>query len=170
MRNVGLINKIDTLKLKHRSYALAVPLAIKIGNTQTKWYVAPGAEAELMFNYKVKEFIRGKKVHKHSEWLSDEVNLFNPSVFLQINLGGATNVKFKYYLYDFLMPNVIANTDSVYTFRGGNLPRSTIPQYTRHSKLFYVSFGTTMATKKRFKKRDAPRVSPFRNRNRSRDV
>lgn len=146
LRNVGMITRLDTLRLKHRAYTLGIPLALKIGNTEKKWYIAPGAEAELMFNYKVKEFIRGKKVFKHNEWFSDDVNLFNPSVFLQVNLGGAANLKFKYYLMDFLKP--VGENESYRAHVKGSQP---IPGYTRESKLFYISFGTTIAANRKNK-------------------
>ena len=61
-----------------------------------------GGEAELMFHYKEKQFINGDKQRKSKEWFSDKVNLFNPSVFAGIQLPGGMNVKFKYYLNDFL--------------------------------------------------------------------
>lgn len=146
IRNVGMITRMDTLRIKHRAYAVGVPLALKLGNTERKWYVAPGAEAELMLNYKVKEFIRGKKVYKHNEWFSNDVTMFNPSVFLQVNLGGATNLKFKYYLFDFLTP-----VDANESYRAHVKGSEPIPGYTRESKLLYVSFGTTIPTKKKTK-------------------
>ena len=149
VRNVGMITKVDTLRLKHRAYALAVPLAVKIGNLEKRFYVAPGAEAELMFNYKVKEFVRGKKISKRNEWFSDEVTMFNPSVFMHVNMGKAGYLKFKYYLFDFLAP---ADENSGYRVRDvGSHP---IPAYTQESKLFYVSWGTMIGGNKKLESKE----------------
>lgn len=145
LRNVGFISKIDTLRLKHRAYALGVPVALKFGKIDSKIFLATGAEAEFMLNYKVKEFIRGKKVFKDSEWFSDKVEMFNPSVFLQINLGGWGNVKVKYYLKDFLKP---VDPNEGYRLKGG----AVVPAYTQESKLFYISWGSTFLRKKKNRK------------------
>jgi hypothetical protein len=157
VRNVGMITRMDSLKLKHRAYAVGVPLALKLGNTSSKWTVSPGAEAEFMVHYKVKEFIRGKKVHKHGEWLSDDVNLFNPSVFVQLNFGGNAYVKFKYYLDDFLKP-----VDPDEGYRLHKVGAGSVPAYTQESKLFYVSFGANLPTKKKRNNTGKPTTPPWR--------
>jgi len=81
------------------------------------------------------------------------VNVINPSVFLQVSLGGWGNVKFKYYLDDFLKP--IA-PDAAYKIHAKNT--GSVAGYTQASRLFYVSYGATFNNKKRFKKNkdDAP--------------
>jgi hypothetical protein len=102
LRNVGLINKIDSIKLKQRVYSTGVPLAIRFGDLNKKVNVTLGAEAEFFLNYKVKEFVFDEKIYKSNEWLSDNVELFNPSVFAQFQFGNSLYIRFKYYLNNFL--------------------------------------------------------------------
>ena len=60
-------------KVKHRSYALGFPLAIKVGSFDKNFFVYGGAEYEWMFHYKQKKFIDDGK-YKYKEWTSDRVN------------------------------------------------------------------------------------------------
>jgi len=91
------------VKIKRRSYSLGIPLAVKIGNMDGV-YVFAGGEYEWMFHYKQKLFIDGNK-YKYSQWTSNRVNTFIPSVFAGIQLPQGMNVKFTYYLDDFLNPD-----------------------------------------------------------------
>ncbi len=134
IRNVGMINELnDSLKVKQRVYSLGVPLALKFGSMPNKFYVALGGEAELFFHYKQKIFYDDEKF-KQNEWFSDKVNLFNPSVFLDIHFPKGAYIKFKYYLFDFLQEE---NQNIRYD---GNV----FDYYPTESKMFYVSIGTTM--------------------------
>jgi len=118
IRNVGLImedlyqnvgyNVYNThpdfnknTKIKHRSYSLGFPLAIKLGSFDKNYFFYAGGEYEWMFHYKQKKFIDGAK-YKFTEWTSDRVNPWIPSLFTGIQFPGGFNLKFKYYLDDFL--------------------------------------------------------------------
>lgn len=118
IRNVGLIMEdyyqnvgydVDQLdpnynkntKIKHRSYALGFPLAIKLGSFDDNFFVYGGVEYEWMFHYKQKKFIDGEK-YKFKQWTSDRVNPWMPSWFAGVQFPGGINLKFKYYLDDFL--------------------------------------------------------------------
>ncbi len=134
IRNVGMINELnDSLKVKQRVYSLGVPLALKIGSMPNRFYVALGGEAELFFHYKQKIFYDDEKF-KQNEWFSDKVNLFNPSVFMDIHFNKGAYIKFKYYLFDFLQED-----NQNIRFDG-----KVFDYYPSESKMFYVSIGTTM--------------------------
>jgi hypothetical protein len=148
LRNVGFIHSFkisgEKVKVKNRSYALGIPLALKVGNMQN-YFLNIGIEPELMFAYKRKVFYDGDK-SKKTQWFSDDVNLFNPSVFVQLNLKGGMYIKAKYYLNDFL-----ANDYEKYT-----LPDTPVAVSYKidSNRLFYVSVGSTLKNKK-FKKKYA---------------
>ncbi|TRX70736.1 outer membrane beta-barrel protein [Carboxylicivirga sp. M1479] len=138
IRNIGFITEDDALDLekeKHRSYTLGLPLAIKLGSFRNHFYVFGGAEYELLFHYKYKYWIDGDK-HKTSEWFSDRTNRFVPSVFAGIQLPRGLNVKFKYYLDDFL------NTD----YKKGDNPRNDYSRYGK-TQMFYVSLSWQFDTR-----------------------
>jgi hypothetical protein len=118
LRNVGLIMEdyfqnvgydVDqthpdynkNTKIKHRSYSLGFPLAIKVGSFDKNFFVYGGAEYEWMFHYKQKKFIDDGK-YKYKEWTSDRVNPWIPSWFAGVQFPGGFNLKFKYYMDDFL--------------------------------------------------------------------
>ena len=142
IRNVGFINTMkvggEKLTLKQRSYSLGIPVAVKIGNMQT-YFLTAGIEPEIMFAYKRKIFFDGDK-SKKSQWFSNDVNVFNPSLFAQINFKGGFYIKAKYYLNDFLT----SNQESF------NLPDKPVSvSYKVDSrKLFYVSIGTSIKNRK----------------------
>jgi hypothetical protein len=106
LRNVGFIdyetyNSRPDIKTKRRNYSLGVPVAIKLGTLKNNFYLYGGAEYELMFHYKEKRFVDGDKL-KSTDWFSDKVNLFMPSVIAGIQFPKGINLRFKYYLQDFL--------------------------------------------------------------------
>jgi len=90
-----------TTKLKRRSYSLGFPLALKIGAFDKHFFFFAGGEYEWMFHYKQKLFIDGNKT-KFTEWNSDRVNTWVPSVFAGIQFPQGFRLKFKYYMDDFL--------------------------------------------------------------------
>lgn len=134
IRNVGFItNDADygVEKRIHRSYSLGVPLAVKLGMFDKGFFVYGGAEYEWMFHYKEKHWDSGQKF-KTSEWFSNKVNTFVPSVFVGIQLPRGANIQFKYYLEDFL------NHD----YSRGSVDMS----HYKKSQMFYVSLGFTIRT------------------------
>jgi hypothetical protein len=145
-RNVGLINKFDlpdgSFKMKQRAYSIGVPLAFKLGNTVNGNYIAFGAEAEYMIHYKRKIWYSGNDT-KTSNWFSDEVNQFNPSLFADIRFHNGTFFRFKYYLNNFLS----TKTTTFY------LPDSNIPVEYKPEKstMWYISIGTAFKVKKKKK-------------------
>jgi hypothetical protein len=142
--NVGFKNNFqlnDTLQfeLRQRSMSLGVPLALKLGNMEKGNYIALGCSAELMFHYKYKLFYQDEKI-KYKDWFSEEVNLFNPSLFVDFRNKTGGYIRFKYYLNNFLPVK-----NSVYL-----LPESMqqISVSNTQSVMFYVSVGSTFMKKK----------------------
>jgi len=142
IRNVGFITEDDALNIekeKHRSYTLGIPLAIKLGSFKNHFFIYGGAEYELLFHYKYKYWKDGDK-HKTSEWFSDRTNRFVPSVFAGVQFPKGLNLKFQYYLDDFL------NND----FKKGE---DRLNDYSRfgNTQMFYISLSWQFNTKN-FKK------------------
>lgn len=140
IRNIGFITEDDALDLnvekeKHRSYTLGLPLALKLGSFRDHFYLYGGAEYELLFHYKYKYWIDGDK-HKTSEWFSDRTNRFVPSVFAGIQFPRGLNVKFKYYLDDFL------NSD----FKKGDNPLNDYSRY-GNTQMFHISVSWQFDTR-----------------------
>jgi len=107
-QNVGFSNIDNTnenwnknTKVKRRSYSLGFPLAFKLGSFDKNYFLYAGGEYEWMFHYKQKLFIDGNKA-KYTEWFSDRTNTWVPSVFAGVQFPGGVNLKFKYYLDNFL--------------------------------------------------------------------
>jgi hypothetical protein len=139
IRNVGFISNenIDFdgtekfTKTIRRSYNLGIPLALKLGTFDKHFFIFGGAEYELLFHYKEKWWPDGNgnrnntKV-KYTEWFSDRTPTFIPSAFAGIQFPGGLNIKFKYYLQNFM------NKD--FRDSDGNYPYSDL-----NVNLFYVS-------------------------------
>ncbi len=150
VRNIGWITKfsgsetLGSFRLKQRSYSFGIPLALKFGDVSDGFYVAVGGEAELFFAYKQKLFLNDQK-YKSSDWFSNKVNLFNPSVFLDLVFAQGGYIRFKYYPTDFLK-------DDKQKFSVGENTYQWVPE---KSQLFSISIGTVLRTKD-FTTRSAP--------------
>jgi hypothetical protein len=149
MANIGLRGVYTTenlntsFELRQRALALGIPLALKIGKMEEGNYAALGFSAEFMTHYKSKFYLGGEKI-KYTEWFSEKVNLFNPSIFLDLRNEKGGYIRFRYYLYDFL-----TETSTYYA----NPLSSTFFTFTpQRSTVFYISFGSTFMKKKKPKK------------------
>jgi hypothetical protein len=153
LRNVGLIMEdlfqnvgydVDNThpdfnkntKIKHRSYSLGFPLAVKIGSFDKNFFFYAGGEYEWMFHYKQKKFLDGAK-YKFTQWASDRVNPWIPSFFAGIQFPGGFNLKFKYYLDDFL------NKD----FSGTDFGEAVDYSMFESSRIWYISFSVMISKK-----------------------
>jgi len=96
IRNIGIITEENDVVIKRRTYALGVPLALKIGSFNDHVYFYGGGELELFFHYKQKQFKDGIKTRQR-EWFSDRTERFVPSMFAGIQFPGGINLKLKYY-------------------------------------------------------------------------
>jgi len=136
-RNIGFItnemsSSVDEntgkrymVKWKRRSYALGAPIALKVGNLDKGMFLFGGFQLEWMYHYKEKEFLNTGK-RKYTEWFSDRVNTFMPSVFVGVTFPHGLSVKFTYSLDDFMNKSFVDGA--------GNTPYKYMD-----SKLMYVS-------------------------------
>ena len=154
IRNVGMITD-ETLpqtvasagdtalyndyKIIRRQYTLGIPLALKLGSLGKHIYFFGGAEAELAFHFKEKywtgEFDRDDSKTKEKEWFANQTPAFLPSVFAGVQLPGGFNLKFKYYLTDFLDTSYKVSSNSQ---EGSTFSVSDLSRYEK-SPMFYFS-------------------------------
>jgi hypothetical protein len=142
-QNVGFSNIDDTdpnwnknTKIKRRSYALGFPVGLKFGNFEKNYFFFAGGEYEWMFHYKQKQFIDGNKT-KYTEWGSKRVNPWNPSLFAGMQFPGGVNLKFRYYLKDFLNTN----------FTGNDFGKPVDYSEFQSTGIWYISVGIMLNTK-----------------------
>ena len=142
-QNVGFSNIDDThpnwnknTKIKRRSYALGFPLGIKIGDFDKNYFFYAGGEYEWMFHYKQKQFLDDNKT-KYSEWGSNRVNPWIPSLFAGVQFPGGFNLKFRYYMNDFL------NTD----FQGFDFGQAVDYSQFQSTGIWYISIGIMLNNK-----------------------
>lgn len=128
LRNVGFITENEDIKIKRRSYAFGIPLGIKAGLFDKHLYLYGGGEYSLFFHYKQKRFEGGTKT-KYTEWFSERTQLFMPSAFGGIQFPGGINLKFRYYLKDFL------NQD----FRGKDFGEAVNYSQYDQTQVFYIA-------------------------------
>lgn len=106
VRNVGYITNDyrDTnnlvYKKKFRTYNLAVPLGVKVGDLDKTFFYG-GYEVELAMSYKEKTYDGGDKIDKITGWFSDRNELFQHGFLAGVQFPRGVNLKFKYYLSEF---------------------------------------------------------------------
>jgi hypothetical protein len=126
-------------KIIRRQYTLGLPLALKLGSFGKHLYFFGGAEAELAFHFKEKywtgEFDRDGSKTKEKEWFANQTPAFLPSVFAGMQFPGGVNLKFKYYLTDFLDSDYKVSGNSQ---EGAIFNVSDLSRYQK-SNVFYIS-------------------------------
>jgi len=142
IRNVGFIYDEDNVPQKtiRRSYNLGVPLALKLGAFNKHFYLFGGGEYELLFHYKGKRWYSGEREgtkSKDTEWFSDKTERFVPSLFAGMQFPGGINLKFKYYMGDFLNLDYVGNDLGVADVDFAN--------FTKHN-MFYISLSWQFRT------------------------
>lgn len=153
-RNVGLISdeKLDVngivsdYKIIRRTYNLGLPLALKVGAFDNHIYFFGGGEIEMGYAYKEKFWkanTRSGAKTKYIEWFGNQSELFLPSVFAGVQMPGGVNVKFKYYLKDFLKNDYVRSD-----------PNEKVSDLSRYetSQIMYVSLSWQFNTGKAAKK------------------
>jgi hypothetical protein len=149
IRNIGLSTDeilpviegepmLENYKIVRRIYTAGVPLFIKIGSFKDKFFLYAGSEIELALHYKEKYWTgslsrRGTKT-KYSQWLGQQTPLMLPSLAGGIQMPGGINIKFKYYLKDFLNTSYTPNNSS---------NRYNISDLSRYesAQLYYISLS-----------------------------
>jgi hypothetical protein len=137
--NAGASVPYSNYKIIRRQYTLGVPLALKLGSFKNHFYLFLGGENEIAFHLKEKywtnTFDRSGSKTKSTEWFSSHTPTFLPSVFAGIQFPGGFNLKFKYYLTDFL------NTDYIVSGNSKDGSTFSISDQSRYqsTQLFYLS-------------------------------
>jgi hypothetical protein len=134
IRNIGLITKTDSLKLKRRVFAFNIPVGFKIGDLKKGTFLFAGGEISIPYRYKEKRFINGDKKSKSLEWFSDRTPRLMPSVFAGFNIG-SFGVKGQYFLNDFFNKDFTENNSSVKPYQ--NLT----------SKIFFLTLSYNFSVK-----------------------
>jgi hypothetical protein len=149
LRNVGLISdevlpdtENDSLmrnfKIIRRLYTLGVPLSVKIGSFKDHFFLYAGGELELALHFKEKYWSDSKNRSGdktvYTSWFGEQTPLILPSVFAGVQLPRGFNIKFKYYLRDFLDHNYKRNK-YIDSFSVSDLTRYN------NSQVFYFSLS-----------------------------
>jgi hypothetical protein len=150
IRNVGLISDeklpdfvgssqtID-YKIIRRLYTVGVPLAMKVGSFKDNFYFYMGAEYESAIQYKEKYWSntqsRSGSKTKSSQWFGNQTPHFLPSVFAGIQMPRGINIRFRYYITDFLNSDYKTGNNNT---PGANYNISDLTRYGR-SQVFYIS-------------------------------
>jgi hypothetical protein len=135
----GVEIQYENYNIIRRQYMLGVPLAIKLGSFKNHIYFFGGGEYEMAFHLKEKywtaSFDRSGPKTKSMEWFSSQTPTFLPSLFAGVQFPGGINLKFKYYLTDFLNNNYKVSSNST---DGSSFSLSDLTRY-ESSELFYFS-------------------------------
>lgn len=124
------VEAYTTYKKKFRTYNLAIPVGIKIGNLE-KMFVYGGYEVEFPFHYKEKTFNSENDKTKKTEWFSDRVEKIQHGFLVGIQFPYGMNLKFKYYLSNF------HNQD--FRDSDGNMPYADLK-----ANVFYFSLSSSL--------------------------
>jgi len=98
MKNIGVILKDSAFSTKHRAYAVGVPVYLRIGNMDKKWYFLAGAQYDYLFAYKEKIFVDDAKIKRHPY---NSVRPFIPSVFIGFKGKSGASISVHYMLQNF---------------------------------------------------------------------
>jgi hypothetical protein len=137
--NTGASVPYSDFKIIRRQYMLGIPLALKLGSFKNHFYIFGGGEYEMAFHMKEKywsnTFDRSGSKTKSKEWFSNQTPTFLPSLFAGIQFPRGFNIKFKYYLQDFLNHDykISGNSNEGTTFNISDLTRY------KQSQVFYFS-------------------------------
>jgi hypothetical protein len=126
-------------KVIRRTYSLGIPLAIKLGSFKDHLHIYGGGEIEWSFHMKEKwweSHSRNGSKTKTTEWWPTQITTFLPSAMLGVQFPGGVNLKFKYYLENFL------NHD-YNKFAAAENSRQVVSDLTKYeqSQLFYISLS-----------------------------
>lgn len=164
VRNVGMITDealpqtvsesgetpYEDYKIIRRQYLLGIPLAVKFGSFDKHFYFYGGAEYELAFAFKEKywtgSFNRDDSKTKTTKWFANQTPTFIPSLFAGVQLPGGVNLKFRYYLTDFLDPDYKVSSNSN---EGSSFSVSDLSRY-KESQIFYLSVSWQFNTAEMF--------------------
>ncbi|MDB5271740.1 MAG: hypothetical protein JWO58_107 [Chitinophagaceae bacterium] len=145
VKNIGLITKDSIFRTKHRAYAIGVPIYLRIGNMDKRWYFLAGAQYDYLFAYKEKVFVNDAKIKRHGY---NNVTPFIPSVFLGFRSKSGTSISVHYMLRNFF------STD--YRFKDPTQDNAPFSQGYNNSQLLYFTIGFMGDLDKKKAKKAAP--------------
>lgn len=99
------IESYQSYKIIRRLYTGGLPLAVKVGSFKDNLYFFGGGEVELAIHYKEKYWnshSRSGSKTKYTTWFGGQTDVLIPSVIGGVQFPGGVNLKFRYYLNDFL--------------------------------------------------------------------
>ena len=123
--------------VKRRAYTLTIPIGLKIGNMARDRFVFFGGEIEFPFHYKNKAWVNDKKVEKSDWWFSRQTNPYLLSSFIGVQFPMGINIKFKWYLTEFLNKDYSPSNTSLKPYENVD------------SQMFYFSLGMNLFNAKR---------------------
>lgn len=133
----GAVGDYQNYKIIRRTFTGGIPLALKLGSFDNNLFIFGGGEIEFPFHYKEKYWTshqrEGSKT-KTTEWFGSQTESFLPSVIAGLQFPGGFNLKFKYYLTDYLNHNY---TDTNFV--------SDLTRY-KSSQMWYVSVSWNINT------------------------
>jgi hypothetical protein len=123
IKNIGFIDKIKDSTIKHRVYALGIPLGIRIGDLQKRKFIHFGGGIDFALNYREKGFIKRNNKEKTSEWFSGRTRLLMPYVFAGMSFDPGITFKLQYYPGNFMNPSYSFNNGitTYYPYAGYNV-------------------------------------------------
>lgn len=138
IRNVGFIfDESASVRKKVRNYNLGIPLGIKLGHMDDRFFFA-GYEFEIAMNYRERTFVDEVRTDRFSVWFSDRVNTVQHAVFIGYTLPRGTSIKAKYYLTSFFNQGFTASDGDGGTFQ---------PYAGLDANIFYVSLNFALFKK-----------------------
>jgi hypothetical protein len=131
VNNVGLIYT-DSIKQKHRSINLGLPLALSLGSLGKNdvWSVWAGYEPEYFWHYKNKQFKNNIKF-KQNDYVSPTTVRRGTGVSVGVGYKDYY-FRVKYYLNDFFNDNYVA-------------ANGTMPYKNSQSNIYFLAFGSNTA-------------------------
>ncbi len=151
IKNIGIILKDSIFRTKHRAYAVGIPLYLRFGNMDRRWYLFAGGQYDYLFGYKEKVFVNGSKLKRIGDY-SNDVNPFIPSAFIGFRAKSGTTFSINYMLDNFFSKD--------YRFKDPTQNDRLFNQGYTNSQIIYFTIGFMGDLDKSSRKKSLPKTSP----------
>lgn len=111
-RQVGYINTEDSLRMKFRTWNVALPIGIKLGNMQRGTFFL-GYRLEWPFHYRERTFLEDGRILSRAEWFSKRIPAFSHGVEAGYQFRNGLAIRFEYYLNPFHRTSFQETVDDV---------------------------------------------------------
>jgi hypothetical protein len=148
-------------KIIRRTYSVGIPLALKLGSFKDHLHIYGGGEMEWSFHMKEKwwnSHSRSGSKTKSTSWWPEQITTFLPSAFVGVQFPGGINLKFKYYLENFLNHDYGKTRNQNNPAQSPGQVVSDLSKY-EQSNLFYVSLSFHFKTAKLMQNIDSGTVA-----------